>query len=379
MNSLGTNRCVISLVLALFGSVGWASEPNEIPIRLEFELSPTLLGPYPSFGATTLQPLAASKPAYAAAIPFVSPVEWLPSPMRRTMSNFLGRDDNRTPREGYAEQRGGLSEQQKAFLQVARSVLNYPTSNFVQNRPDPTGPERVLLFAVTREDAQKMAQAYYQFARNDWWLGYVRRLNTEIRDWTQTATREEMRLSEVDKLLATSQKSLEDLGKSVPYRTESEAQQAIGELDRVLNTAQVEIAGITAKIEAIQSYRQEKRAVRDEQGRVVPVPQPATPPETTAKLNTMFIEESIALRGAQARKQMATMLREQANRFLDLKTTLASAAAERKSLGESLRSSQKELADRREKLEATKQQEPKIPAKIVIYSVQWSNEPPQNN
>jgi hypothetical protein len=382
MNSLGTHRGRIVLVLALLGPVAWAGEPNEIPIRLEFEISPTPLGPYPSLSrvATTLGPLAVSKPAYAAAIPLMPPLEWLPSPARRTMSNFLGTGDARGQREGYAEQQGGLSVQQKTFLGAARSMMSYPTSNFVQNRPDPNGPEHVLLYAMTLDDAKKMAQAYYRYARNEWWLGYVKRLNNEIQRFTQTAAQEQTKISEVEQLLATTQKSLEDLGKIVPYRTESEAQQAIGELDRVLNTAQVEIAGITAKIEAIQGYRQTRVGVaRDAQGRTVPVPQAATPPETTAKLNAMFIEESIALRGAQARKEMATRLREQANRFLDLKSTLTNATAERKTLSESLQSSQKELADRREKLEATLQQEPKIPAKIIIYPVQWLDEPAGNN
>ena len=66
-------------------------------------------------------------------------------------------------------------------------------------------------------------------------------------------------MSEVDQLTETTQKSLDNLAKTVAYRTESEAQAAIGELDRMLNAAQVEMAGITAKIEAIQAYRQERR------------------------------------------------------------------------------------------------------------------------
>ncbi|MBM4024397.1 MAG: hypothetical protein FJ280_03190 [Planctomycetes bacterium] len=382
MNSPGTNRCLIVLVLALLGPAAWADEPNEIPIRLEFELSPTPLGPYPSTRvSSTVRPLTVRRPPYAAAIPFVPPVEWLPAPERRTMSNFLGRHNvspQSSQRQGYAEQQGGLSEQQKAFLQEAKSVFNYPTSNFVQRRLDPNGPEYILLFAVTREDAQKMAQAYYQYARNEWWLGYVRRLNTEIQEYAQTVAREETKVAELEQTLATAQKTLEDLGKTVPYRTEGEAHEAIGELDRMLNAAQVEIAGITAKIEAIQGYRQDKRAVRTEDGRVVPVPPPANPPETTARLNALFIEESIALRGAQARKQMATTLREQANRFLDLKDTHTNAAIQRETLSQRLQDSQNQLAIRRKQLEDTLPQEPKIPEKVTIYPVQWLDEPVGN-
>jgi hypothetical protein len=132
----------------------------------------------------------------------------------------------------------------------------------------------------------------------------------------------------------------------------------------MLNTAQVEIAGITAKLEAIQGYRQEQR----DQGRV-------TLPEATARLNMMFVDESIALRGAEARRQMATRLREQANRFVDAKSTLTNTTSERKTLGEALKEHQKDLTNRQESLETTQREEPKIPAKLVIYRLQWPAEP----
>jgi hypothetical protein len=123
---------------------------------------------------------------------------------------------------------------------------------------------------------------------------------------------------------------------------------------------------MTAKIEAIQGYRQRWK----EAG------QPLE--NVAAKLEQMLVEESIALRGAEARRQMAARLREQANRFIELKSALASAAAERKPLVESLESSQRILADRQKRLEATWQQEPKIPSKVVIYPVKWVDEPSQN-
>lgn len=175
-------------------------------------------------------------------------------------------------------------------------------------------------------------------------------------------------LAELDQLTETTQQSLDTLAKTVAYRTEGEAQAAIGELDRMLNASQVEIAGVMAKIEAIQAYRQERR----EEGR--PVPQ-----EATAKLNMMFVEESIALRGAEARKQMAIQLREQAGRFVDLKSTLARAAREKPSLVKNLEKHREEVPGRRQWLETAKQREPQIPDKIVIYPVQWGEQAPGSN
>ncbi len=368
MTSSGKNRWLVVLVFALLGSAAWAGEPNEIPIRLEFEISPTPLGPYPPFPrASVVWPLADRRPAYAAAIPLVPPVDWLPSPLRRTMSGFLGQDDTRLQKvEGYAEIHGGLSESQKAFLQITRNVSNHPTSSFVQNRPDPNGPECVLLFAVDLDDAKKMAQAYYTYARNDWWRRYVIRLNSRIRDLTQTVAQEETRAAEIDQTFATTQKSLTDLVKTVPYRTEAEAHGAIGELDRMLTAAEVEIAGIRAKMQAIMNHQRESAARHRSQ-------------DFIERLDMMYIDESIVLQGTEARKQMATRLREQANRYVDLKSTLTRTAAERKTLGESLDAHGKDLAIGRKELERTNQQEPKIPAKVVLYPVQWTAEPPGNN
>ena len=360
------NRRTTILLLALICSTASAGEPNEIPIQLSFEISPTPLDPgFTLDTRSAVYPVVSRRPPFAAAIALVPPTEWLPSPLRRTMSNFLGNE--RLRGDGYAERQGGLSEQQKAFLEETKSVFNYPTSNLVQRRPDPNGPECVLLYAMNLEDAKKMAQAYFQYARDEWWRGYARKLDREIRATREKIVHEEARTIEVDSLVEASQKSLDDLGKAVLYRTESEAHEAIGELDRMLNAAQVEIAGITAKTTAIQMYQGE-RLKKD--GRPLP-------PEAVARLDMMFIEESIVLRGAEARKQMAARLREQANRFVDLKSTLASAAEEKKTLAESLPAKQKDLATQQGYLESAKQHEPRIPGKVVIYPVQWADEATQ--
>ena len=218
----------------------------------------------------------------------------------------------------------------------------------------------------------QMARAYFQYARNDWWRGYFDSQVKKAQVNASNVARDQKRLAEIDKRVETAQKPLEELQKTVPYRTESEAHEAVVELDRMLNTARVEMAGITAKIEAIQGYRWDK----PEAWQVIP--RRVVPEEAIARLNMMFVEETIALRGAEARKQTATKLREQANRFLDLKSTLTSATRERTVLMDVLEQEQKVLAENRKELEATRQQEPKIPAKLIIYPVKWTHEASQN-
>ncbi len=364
MISARMNRCVIVLVLALWCSAGWAGEPNEMPIHLEFEVSPAALKPpgYPTHPETA-GPLFSSKPPYAAAIALVPPTEYLPlpSPSPGLWEAFLG--DNRLPGRGYVERLGLWSERQRAFLQAVR-IERYRPSDLVIRRPDPNGPECLLLYAMTLEDAQKMALAYYQYAWNQWQRGVS---TQDVQEVAEKVAREKKRLSELDQLLGTSQKSFDDLVKTVPYRTESEAHEAIGELDRMLNTAQVEIAGIRARMDRILGYRKERP------------PGLQLSPEAVAKLDMMLVEEDIALQGAAARQEMATRLRTQANQFVDLKSTLASAAGERKTLVQSLDGHQKELETMQKNLESARRFEPKIPAKVVIYSVKWEDDPPVNN
>jgi hypothetical protein len=381
MISHGTHRGVIVLILA-FACAAWCGEPKEAPIQLQFEISPAPLGPYIASGmGAEWKPFASYRPAYAVAIPLVRPIDWLPSPARGTMSEFWQWfEEKKYP--SYAEEQVGLSAPQKAFLQVAKAVLNDRRTSLLMDRPDPNGPQRVLLYALTLDDAKKMAEGYFQYARNYWWRGYLNSLSQDTQKVAENYASKQERLVQIDKLIETSQKSLEQLQKTVLYRTEAEAQGAVAELDRTLTTAQVEIAGIKARITAIQGYQHERyyQEIKGANGETVRVPiQPQkTSPQATAKLDMMFIEESIALRGAQAREQMAARMREQANRFIELKSALTSAAAERKPLVESLESAERILPERQKRLEATRQQEPKIPGKVVIYPVKWVDEPSQN-
>ena len=149
-----------------------------------------------------------------------------------------------------------------------------------------------------------MAQAYYQLARTQF-RDQVKWQEGDIRKRSELIARAEKRIPEVDKLAETTQKSWDDLMKTVPYRNEDEARNAIGELDRMLTTAQVDVAGIEAKIAALREYRGNANQ------------------DMASKLDLMLVDELVALRGAEARRQMATRLRTQVNQFLHLKLELA--------------------------------------------------------
>lgn len=354
MISSRKNRWLIVLVVTWLGAAAWAGEPNETPLHLEFEVSPTPRGPYsaskPIYRAPDWRPFAAAQPAYAADIAIVGPTRFLPFPRRGMWETFIGE---------FAMGHAGLSDRQKALLTVVRRMAgSYPRG--LGERIDPNQPEHLLLYAVSLEDARKMAQAYFQFA-GTLFRQQIEREEGEIRQRSETVAWEEKRVREVDKLFETTQKSWDDLVKIVPYRAENEARDAIGELDRMLNAAQVDIAGIEAKIAALKDYRGNANQ------------------DVKPKLDVMMVDELVTLRGAEARRQMATRLRTQANQFLDLKVELANVTGEKQALPKRLAAHRRELSDLQDRLKFfTKDEEPRIPGKVVIRPIQWADEPPAN-
>ena len=361
MISLGTNPCMIVLALALLCSAAWGGEPNDSPVQIAFEVSPTALGPYLAAGLDAAwQPFAVRKPGYVAAISVVGSTEFLPFPGRGTMYGFLGSGES----EGFAEQHAGLSEQQKAFLYATRVLFQNSRSTLVMDRPDRNGPQRLLLYAMTVEDARKTAQAYFEYAMVRF-RGQIEGGERAIREAPAKIAEEEKRIAKIDESIAATQKSLEEVEKTVPYRTEEQTRQAVAELDRIINAAQVEIAGIKARMQAVMTHQRESASRQRSQAVI-------------DKLDMMYIEESIALQGTEARRQMATSLREQANRLLDLKFTLANADAQKKTLAASLDKRQKRLEADKSTLALARQSRPKIPDKVIIYPVKWADEAAQN-
>jgi len=89
----------------------------------------------------------------------------------------------------------------------------------------------------------------------------------------------------------------------------------------------------------------------------------------------MFIEESIALQAADARRRMAVQLRDEANRFVDLRKTLTKATGEKEILAVRLPDVTRDAQKAPSSVEIIRQKKPQIEGKITIYPVQWAPEP----
>ncbi|MGE5296144.1 MAG: hypothetical protein ACM3VT_15075 [Solirubrobacterales bacterium] len=352
MNSRGRIRCVMVCVLLLVGSAAWAGEPNETPIHLEFEISPT---PLPASSAPIVRSgnawkdFNAIEPGYAADIAIVGPTAFIPFPNRRSSSD---KDDFIAA----AMHRADLSEGQQALLGILHEVYKAQPEP-LRKRIDPNHPEHFLLYAVTLEDARKMAEIYGQFAADrfrrslDW-------QQSRIRDLANELAGNQKKLSELGQSEETTAKQLQELRKLVPYRNTQQATDAVAELDKTLNPARVEIAGLQAKLKAIQEHM---KTISPDNA------------ELRSKLETMFVEESISLQVAEARYRTAQELRKQANDYTDFTQAQTRIVQEKLQIEKDLPNLSKGLQEAKDSLQATMREEPQIPTKVVIHRIEWAN------
>jgi hypothetical protein len=252
----------------------------------------------------------------------------------------------------FAERRD-ISREQRDFLRATGGGLREVTPDMYLAYGAPEGDpndRQLLLYAVSREDARKMAEAYLLCAREgfDW---NTRLAADAVREASERAATAKKKIPELERILETSRRSLEEIQKAAPYRTEEEAATVIGDLDKIVNAARVDIAGIQAKIDAIQGYPAEK-------------PSQAV----VAKLEVMFVEEAISLRAAEARKREAMNLRTQAVQFIDLTAAIRDATEQKKSHEAYLEQAPQRTQEAEQRLARLKDEEPRIPGnQVFIY------------
>jgi hypothetical protein len=353
MSRLVGNLCVLATFVTLVCPLAWAADPNEGVTPLSFELNPTTLGPFASENASRY--FDSMRPKYVAVVPIkASPRrDFLPLPTASNLARWFIRD--------FVRSYPGFSGPQQKLLNLKNIEDLFMGNNefiYYYLQGDPNQPA-VLLYAMSPEDAKTMARAYTQFCM----LAYRTNLGFAERD-EEKATKEvevlRKELSELEELLRKSQESLDQVRKTAPYRTEQEATQAIGELDRMRNATLVELAGIEAKLAAIQKYQKE------------------LPSEQVSRLNAMFVEESIGMFAADARRRTATRLRDEASRFVDLNQTIEKATAEKKRHLTRLPYAEKEVKQAQGSAEYMKQNKPQVGGAITIHPIQWTNPVSQN-
>jgi len=329
---------MLGLVAVFVCSSLAGTEPNDVNTPLTFEISSTELPLSEFVQIRTNRQFSPWKGtvAYAAGIPYTGDVA-IPSGRTEPMKSFALRQH--------------ISEEQQRFLKaMSVNVQGRGDDRFYTPPGDPNS-RQILLHAVSLEDAKKMAQAFVQYTR-DHFNQQVADHQTYIKEATEKVTRMQQRISELTQSEENTRTTLDEAKKRVPYRSVQQALDAAAELDKLLNTAQVEIAGIEARLKAIKE---------------VPSGQPTA---VATRLQIMRVEESISLQAAEARRHMATELRKQADAYMDLMEALPRITSEKESLTAKLPDELKNLQRAKDDHPLLLQSEPKVVGnKVFIYPI----------
>lgn len=340
---------VFSLV-AIFACLSAAGvESNDANTPLTFELSTTEL-PAPQLNIVYTAPRV---PAWKGTVAYVAGVAHNNSPyfLQRARRDVVERFIEFTRSQG-------LSEEQWRFLVRTHGGLEIGHS---YTPPEDPNSSQLLLYAVSLDDAKKMAEAYLRAAQDEW-RHQTAPIRDEVKKLSERLTDEQQTLPEANRAYEAAKTSFEDLQKQVPYRDPGQALGAAAELDKTLNTAQVDIAGMQAMLKGIQNHL--TSLPRDGQEAL------------KAKLEAMYVEQSVALQGAEARRYMATKLRKQADNYVDLDAAWGQAGREKDRLTHDVSTLPDMIRQAQEKLAAEMQQEPKIiNDKVFIYPVKPASPP----
>jgi hypothetical protein len=360
MSRIRTIRSLLALTILLGGSAVPGAEPNEVTAPLTFEQSPTEIAwPHPGLAPYLRDRIQEGNliptSAVMVSLPWLEGLTWPTDLVRKFTEN------------AWQPSALAVSERQRLLLvsmyrdprgSTQASTFFHPLrqAGYLIERRDPNSYS-VLFYAVSQDDAKAMAQAYLRYARGE----FDRELENAVRALQGIKDRMaflEKRIPELEMLGKTSQASLEELRKAVPYRSNAEAAATVAEMDRIVNAVRVEMAGIKAKLDAIHSYGSPKA------------------PAVAARLEEMLVEESIALRAAEARKTEATYLRTQAAKFIELNETITEATNQKNQSAGELRQLPLSLEQQERVVAQLKKREPvALGNKAVLYPVRSDNTP----
>jgi len=333
---------------------GQENDPNNKAPKLSFEISDQSLIHPSHEDMPRLYSLDESPQpfAYAAAISKNDSVGFRGITRNLTKNNIIG---NINWLQDISKKQN-ISDAQKAFLLKAKLTeqMTVASSRIIES-PKPL--RQLLLYAVTVEDAQKMAQAYYDAAYQR--LEEVRkRSKNEMAWYGKEIAKRQAELEDVERILKNAEQEFEDLKREVPYRGTEEAKAALADFNRMLNALTVEISGIEATIKAINDYRLGGRSI----------PPKRISPELRSRLEDMLIEEAIKRKAAEARENTASTLQANAIKYIDLEAKILRQSVRKKDLAERIPRLQRQQEQEKSNLE--RRITPQIlNNKVTIYPV----------
>jgi chromosome segregation ATPase len=143
---------------------------------------------------------------------------------------------------------------------------------------------------------------------------YLGKLQEQRRKQQQDIADARQKIPEKEQELKDLQTAFADLKMTHFYRSPDQAQKAIEELNTMLNSERIELAGLLAKRKAIERYRRDlPQKFKDRSTSIKETWEPIL-----RNLEQKYIDLMIDLDVARAREETALDLRQQAQAFLDL-------------------------------------------------------------
>jgi hypothetical protein len=300
MTDSSKSRLMMALVLATICLPAAAKDPNHPTTGLRFEVGQTTVDwrTTDMFGRSSPLPIKEGlvRPSHRAQL-FIAN---LPSREGNRLDvDFQGPQAIKEILDTPAGQE--ISPAQRKFLEAGRAIY----------RDGSLGDEvidhfRFWVYGVSKDDAEKTTQAFIQFltaeaeAKMQLWLSECKKLTEDLIPGCKK------RISETQDEIKAVQAKLDTLKKRVYYVSTEEAMQTVLEFNKTLNTLEVEVAGLQAKVSANKEYMTQGKLTN----------------EALTKLQQILADHIIELAGALARKETAAKIRDQAKEFYDLHTQL---------------------------------------------------------
>ena len=248
-----------------------------------------------------------------------------------------------------------MTVKQREFIESSDTLTYMGSSKKVSNH------ELFYLYAVSEADAKKMVEAFIEIL--DGRAGQIRlQYVNKLREDQEEMAKAKGLLPGKEALLPTVKAEYDKSKESAhAFSADTEAvehaKQTMLEMSKMLDTLDVELAGIREKLEVIRTYWS-KHSGRTK--------------EADAKLEEIEIIQTIELKGAEARRKAAVAIRKREKDFLDLFDKWTSLDSEVKGLRSTIDNRQEHIAEYEAILANPKPDmlPPKIyQDKVVIYPV----------
>ncbi|MFB0554183.1 MAG: hypothetical protein ACETWQ_12825 [Phycisphaerae bacterium] len=198
-----------------------------------------------------------------------------------------------------------MSAEQRGFLSTAQAQ---DAVSIIDRYDTVRRHYKIHLYAMSEKDARKMAEAFIEALadKSEKIRSYKDRIRSLQGEIFQTKERILEKEAETEVALANLRENI----KNVHYLSTDEAKQAISELNTMLNNLDIELAGMKAKLRAIQEHQERQKAIKDKK-----LEEGINREGILLKLEDMLIDLLIELKVAEARKETATGLRMRAEDF----------------------------------------------------------------